>query len=362
MMKVYGSRVSYYTGKLEAYLRYRGVEYTRVPMPYNDQERIKRGAGAVQHPVIERDDGRWMSDTTPILLEFERELGPAPILPASPVVAFIARLIEDYADEWLWRSAMHYRWSYSLSRNLLGEILAEELHGNGPPLPKFILNRIIKRRQRLHFVRRDGVTDATWDHVEQGYFNALDGMGAMLAERPFLLGDAPSLADFGLMAPMFRHFSMDPVPEEIMRNRAPAVYEWVARMWNARATSEPQFLDTVPEDAAALLKEACETHLVQLAENARAYGAGANNFAMTVQGYGYSNLPVSRYRVWCLEQLREHFAALENADQGAVKALLPFEGADIMWREVDIAASDYDTDRQLPYGKAINVYGEGTPP
>lgn len=362
MMKVYGSRVSYYTGKLETYLRYRGVEYTRVPMPYNDQERIKRLAGAVQHPLIERDDGRWMSDTTPMLLEFERELAPAPILPTSPVVAFVARLIEDYADEWLWRSAMHYRWSYSLSRNLLGEILAEEVHGNGPPLPKFLLNRMIKRRQRLHFVKRDGVTDATWDHVEQGYLKALDGMSAMLAERRFLLGDAPSLADFGLMAPMFRHFSMDPVPEEIMRTRAPAVYEWVARMWNVRATNEPQFLDTMPEESAALLKEACETHLVQLAENARAYGAGASKFAMTVQGCDYINMPVSRYRVWCLEQLRECFASLNLADQDEVKAILPYTGADILWADKGVAASNYDTERRLPYGKAINVYSEGTPP
>ena len=24
----------------------------------------------------------------------------------------MSRLLEDYADEWLWRPAMHYRWSY----------------------------------------------------------------------------------------------------------------------------------------------------------------------------------------------------------------------------------------------------------
>ena len=60
-------------------------------------------------------------------------------------------------------------------------------------------------------------------------------MTAMLKPRPYLLGTAPSLADFGMMGPMLRHFGQDPTPVEIMRNTAPAVYEWVARVWNARA-------------------------------------------------------------------------------------------------------------------------------
>ena len=31
------------------------------------------------------------------------------IYPADPMLRFAALLIEDYADEWLWRPAMHYR-------------------------------------------------------------------------------------------------------------------------------------------------------------------------------------------------------------------------------------------------------------
>ena len=58
-MIVYGASVSYYTGKLEAYLRYKGISYERAS-PYPQAERIKREAGCIQHPVVERDDGRWM--------------------------------------------------------------------------------------------------------------------------------------------------------------------------------------------------------------------------------------------------------------------------------------------------------------
>ena len=37
------------------------------------------------------------------------------------------------------------------------------------------------------------------------------------------------------MGPMFRHFQQDPPPAEIMRSRAPGVFAWVGRMWNAKA-------------------------------------------------------------------------------------------------------------------------------
>ena len=47
MLSVYGSRISYYTGKLESYLRFRGIPYALRPTVGNE-ERIRAGAGAVQ--------------------------------------------------------------------------------------------------------------------------------------------------------------------------------------------------------------------------------------------------------------------------------------------------------------------------
>ncbi len=359
-MKVYGSRVSYYTGKLEAYLRYKRIPYSLHGMPYHDAKRLKEHVGAIQMPIVERDDGRWMSDSTPILFQLEKEHPDGPVIPEHPVVGFVALLIEDYADEWLWRSAMHYRWSYHYGRDLLSNILVDEVAAHNP-FPRFIIRRVIRFRQQHYFVKRDGVTKKTWDHVEQGYLNALDNMSAMLETRPFLLGNAPSIADFGLMGPMFRHFGQDPTPAEIMRDRAPQVYEWVARMWNTQMDDTPQYLSEVPEDGEPMLKEICETHLEQLIANATAYGRGAKHFELTVQNCHYTKLPVSRYRVYCLEHLREALAVLASADQDSVRALLPYSQAEILWAESLPAASGYDSDNMLPFGKAINVYGDGTP-
>ncbi len=72
MINIYGSRISYYAGKLETYLRYRSIEYQLLPMAHHARE-ILAGAGAVQSPTVKLEDGRWLSDTTPILAWFESQ-------------------------------------------------------------------------------------------------------------------------------------------------------------------------------------------------------------------------------------------------------------------------------------------------
>lgn len=354
-MKVWGVSVSYFTGKLEAYLRYKGIDYEMEP-PFRYRDRILPIVGAMQVPLLERDDGRWMSDTSPTILHLETEYPERPVLPEDPVVRFIALLMEDYADEWLWRAAMHFRWSYEHDRELLSRILADEVASH-LKAPRIARRWLFKIRQRLGFVVNDGVRKETWDHVEAGYYSALKNMETMLATRPYLLGDTPSIADIGFMGPMLRHFGQDPTPNAIMRRVSPAVFDWLSRVWNANATAGPaSFLTEVPEDARPMLKEIAETHMVQLRENARAWARGDEHFEMTVQGCHYIKLPTSQYRVWCLEQLRKHFAALEPASRDKVKALLPEPEFALIWEDKIAAPSNYDLENKAPFNKAINVF------
>jgi len=359
-MRVYGSRISYFTGKLEAYLRYKGLPY-RLVAHYRERSAILQNAGAVQLPTVQRADGRWMSDTTPMLQFLETEHPDPPVMPPDPVVRFIALLLEDYADEWLWRPAMHYRWSYAHDRELLSSTIVDELVTH-VAMPRFVKRRLIQTRQRVGFVIRDGVRKDTRSHVEGSYFAALDNLSKMLEQRNFLFGDAPSVADFGFMGPMFRHFGQDPTPAELMRNRAPAVYAWVARVWNAHAPQAgPSFVGEVPDETGPMLREVCETHLEQHRANATAYHAGRRRFPLVVQNCRYKSLPTSRYRVACLERLREIFAALGDGEQKRVRDLLPFPQASILWSSNPPAASGYDEERRAPFNQAINVYDRGLP-
>jgi glutathione S-transferase len=360
VIRVYGSRISYYAGKLETYLRYRGIKYELMPM-FDYAREIRAGAGALQSPVVQLEDGRWISDSTPMLAWFEAQRDGASIYPEDSGMRFLALLLEDHADEWLWRPAMHYRWSYRQDREHASGVLADE-QLSSLRRPRFAKRWGIARRQLGGFVRRDGVTAATREHVERTAMAAFDGLDAILAERPFLLGERPTIVDFGFVGPMFRHFAQDPTPAELMRQRAPRVYTWVARMWEARAQPDTaEILSQVDAPLAEVLREACETHLVQLRENAGAFARGATHFAQEVQGCRYERLPVSRYRVWCLEELRRHWQALDETTQSTLRAHLPEPGAAVLWDQEPVAQSGYDPERRAPLNRAINVFEDGVP-
>ena len=360
MIEVFGASVSYFTGKLESYLRYKGLPYVRRSI-YDRKREILDELGVLQHPVVRLPDGRWMTDTTPMLGWFENAHPANPVMPSDPVVRFLALLVEDYADEWLWRAAMHYRWSYEPDRALLSRLICDDQLAP-LPWPRPLKLRMVRLRQRVGFVVRDGVNSRTRAHVEAGYRAALAGMSAMLAGRPFLLGNAPSIADFGLMGPMLRHFGQDPTPAEIMRNEAPAVYEWVARTWNAQPPAEgPRFASEWPADGAGLLREVAETHLVQLRANAVALGEGRRRFDVTIQGCRYGSLPVSRYRVWCLEQLRGALEAVARERRGEIERWLGTAAMELLDGGKAPPASGHDTAGTVPFGPGLNVYGRGVP-
>lgn len=333
-MLVFGSKISYFTGKFEAYLRYKEIPYTFRALDLRHYAWVvPRRLGATQLPSVQLDDGRWMSDTTPMIAWLEPTHPHAPVFPEDPVQHFISLLIEDYADEWLWRPAMHYRWSYVADRHLAGTRLAQEIVVL--PLPLAMRRAIVSRRQRRLFVRGDGITGETRAHAEASVTRVLGCLEPILRTRPFVLGDRPTIADIGLMGPVWRHFVHDPTPARLMQETAPAVFEWAARIWNSRAgeIGERSLVDGIPGDLRPLLREIGETHLEALAANALAHQAGQPEHSFTVQDTTYHGVPTSAYRVWCLEQLRKRFEELSPEVAADTRAHLENDGCwEPLWR------------------------------
>lgn len=348
-LKLYGLSISYYTGKMEAYLRYKEIPYDFVVLNPDRMRLLKEKTGAAQMPAVELPDGRFMTDTTPMIAWFEEQHREHPVIPKDPVLKFVSHLLEDYAEEWLWRPAMHYRWSYKtdrlhLSRKIVDELLPDKFG------PAFLKRHFIRRRQHIEYVKRDGVDATTWDHVESIYLNTLDRLEAIFATRPYLLGDRPTLGDFGLFAPMFRHFAQDPTASDIMRQRAPGVFAWQARLWNARASSTPgQVLDGLPDDLHPILNDIGDAYLPYLNANALAWQAGKEHFDPVMQGVQYRSVPVSQYRVWCLEQLQQRAGEVPKESQEQLKTLLQARGIWDPLFELAKPASRYDEGNDAPF-------------
>lgn len=360
MLKVYGLKVSYFTGKMEAYLRYKEIPYEFCPMTAREfMYTIPEKTGAMQMPAAELPDGRWMTDTTPMIDWFETQHPGAPVLPADPAQAFLCRLIEDYADEWLWRPAMHYRWSYPLSAKLLARQISDAM-GRDIKAPGFLKRWRTEKRQKLNFVDRDGVTPETRAHVEGSYLNLLAMLEPVVQARPFLFGSRPTLADIGLMGPLFRHFSMDPTPGIIMRETAPGVMAWVYRVWNARASRlDDTLVNGTPEDLLPLLREIGETHLEALNANAIAWQAGRKHHGMTIQNTAYQNLQTSQYRVWCLQRLQAHYHALNDENLHGLAPVLEATGILEPLLRLDGIDSQYANAEHAPFGRqALPVFAD----
>lgn len=355
-IQVYGSAISYFTGKFEAYLRYKEIAYQRIPMTPFVRGTVGRRTGTTQMPAALLPDGRWMTDTTPMIAWLESQHPEPAVIPRDPLQAFASRLLEDYADEWLWRPALHYRWSHRgdallLSRRIVAEMMPRV------PIPGWLKRAGIRQRQLRRYVRGDGIGPGTRTHVESIYLRSLEQLDAIFACQPFLLGERPTLADFGFFASMFRHFGLDPTPGAIMQERAPHVFAWLGRLWEARASrTQGTLASGIPGAWSPILREVGEAYLPYLCANAEAWKTNARRFDVTIQGTRYHELLVSRYRVWCLEQLQGHFEALSGSARTGAMELLKTHGCwEPLWH-VAAPSSGYDPEGAAPFTRGLPVF------
>lgn len=320
--ELHGLKLSYFTGKLEAYLRAKGVAFRFVAMDTADFRHCARQTGVAQMPQLRTPEGTWLTDTTAIISGFEDEEAEPRFRPLTASGAFLSRLVEDAFDEWLWRPALYYRWAFEEDARLMGRQIARTMLAD-LPLPLWLRSHWITRRQRQEYLRADGVTPMNAPAIEGHYLAVLDLLEPVLAARPFLFGDRPCEADFGLFGPMFRHFSHDPTPAAILRERAPNVLAWTARLW--AATPEgllgSERAGDPPGDLDPLLRCIAADYLPYLAANLEAVANHAPRVSFESFG-GRFEIPASPYRAGCWLDLRRQFAALSPEDQSAVSARL----------------------------------------
>jgi len=322
--RVYVMDVSYFSGKVEAYLRYKRIPHTRIETHHALLlGTVFRHTGVAQVPAIELPDGTWLRDSTSILRWFEAAQPQRAIGADDPALAFLMDLIEDYADEWLWRPAMWWRWMPVGSAHNLGRRIAVEV-GHSQFGPVWLKARGFAWRQRRTWLWNDGMTHDNASVIRDIYTAQLAALEAILAGNPFLLGTRPSLVDFGYFASMFRHFFCDPDSGVIMRREAPRVTEWVARMWNASELPDASTTFAWPHGAGwdYILEDIAARYLPYVAQNAAAHAARRRTFDADLPGLSLPGSTTHRHRVACLADLRERFQSLEAADRE--RALAPF--------------------------------------
>lgn len=227
--RVYGMSQSYFTRKMTGYLAYKGIPYL-----------LRRFAGALPEaraagwpggiPAVRTPEGEYMWDTTPMIHHLELRFPQPSVLPPDPVQRFLCYVLEDVADEWLYRPAVASRWFFEENTRLAGWELARDVSFEVP----------VSGQQAFEMVR--GYTTATcapfgatpenvgsWlDEVLKPWLRAL---GALLEERPYVFGSRPSLADFAIFGGDAAHFANDPVCRRLMDEEGPALVKHTHRLF-----------------------------------------------------------------------------------------------------------------------------------
>jgi glutathione S-transferase len=243
-LTLWGSPHSLYTGKVRSYLIKKGAPFRELlPVDPRFQELAASVVRLPVIPVVETPEGDILQDTTEIIDHLEaRLLGPG-MVPETPVLRTIADLLDAFGCEYLLPAAMHYRWTYRAEQE---DFLQAEFGRVAHTGPDRAARREAGRSRMAYFngfLPMLGVSETSIPAIEESYLDLLDRLDIHFQACPYLLGGRPSLADFGLMAPLFAHLGRDPVPARLMKARAPNVFRWTERM-NLPGAFDGEFADS----------------------------------------------------------------------------------------------------------------------
>lgn len=337
---LYGSEISYFTGKVRAYLRWKRVPFQEVLSDAHVyREIIVPRVGFPVIPVVVAPQGETLQDTTEIIDELERRHGEPSIYPSTPAQRLAALLLEVYGDEWLVIPAMHYRWHRNRDWAIrsFGALNAphatpEEQAAIGAKRAEPFANAAVLLGGEPHMHAA----------IESSYESLLVELDRHFASHEYLLGSRPSIGDFGLIGPLYAHQYRDPKSGELMRKLAPNVVRWVLQMQQPAAPRSGDFLtnDEVPATLLPVLKRMMREQLPVLADSVRVLrewlaahsgervprAIGMHEFVLEGQR---GKRIVRPYSLWMLQRARDFYRGLDATDRKPVDTLLDSIGGDI---------------------------------
>lgn len=236
---LWGTPHSLYTGKARSYLIKKRVPFTeRLASDPRFLGEVVPAIGHMVIPVVETPDGELIQDTSAIIGHVEARVAEPVLHPAGPVQQVVAHFLDAFGSNYLLPAAMHYRWSYRAEQE---QFLCAEFARAVPAVMPYAQRQQMASAIMARFngfLPNLGVTPEAIPAIEQAYEELLDVLEVHFQSHPYLLGGMPSLADFGMMGPLYAHLARDPVPAKLMRTRAPNVARWTERMNQAELADD----------------------------------------------------------------------------------------------------------------------------
>ncbi|MCM5682211.1 glutathione S-transferase N-terminal domain-containing protein [Schlegelella sp. S2-27] len=332
---LYGAEISYFTGKVRAYLRWKGLPHDEVPADAQVyREVILPRVGFPVIPVVVTPAGETLQDSTDIIDALEHRHPGPPVYPPGPVQHLASLLLELYGDEWLVIPAMHYRWHHNREWAMqgFGELNAPAA---APDEQRRIGAKLAQPFAQAAVLL--GAEPSMHAAVEASYEALLGELDRHFARHSHLLGTGPSIGDFGLVGPLYAHQYRDPASGELMKRLAPRVARWVECMQRPGPPppASGAFLpgDEIPDTLLPVLRRMMREQMPVLEDSARRVAARMAGHpgeplprtlgmhAFELEGCQGQRI-VRPYSLWMLQRARDAYRALAPADRGRADALL----------------------------------------
>jgi glutathione S-transferase len=338
-LRLYGAEISYFSAKVRAYLRWKGLPFEEVSANRTVyQQIIIPHIGFPVIPVVHTPEGEWLQDTTDIIDALEARHPESGLRPPGAVQHLVARLFELLGDEWLLLPAMHYRWHHNR------EWALQAFGALAMPEATETEQRSVGERIAAPFAQAAemlGAEPAMHAAVEQAYLGLLHELNTHFTQHDFVLGEHASVADFGLYGPLYAHLYRDPASGALMKREAQAVVRWIERLGTARSQPPGAWPagDTLPETLLPLLARQMHEQMPDLAESAAHLQRwlaehpgepvprviGKHRFELE----GQTGQRITRpYGLWMLQRAREAYLATEGEDRLRADRLLAQVGGE----------------------------------
>lgn len=339
---LYGWHLSYFSGKVRCYLQHKRIAFADRPVDlWTLARRIKRRFGIPVMPVVVTADGEWLQDSSAIIDRLERDFPDHSVIPAQPVQRFAAYLVETWGDEWWIPIAMHTRWSYPENYPLFEHDAGKALL---PHFPGFVRRFAVGRVAALlrNYLPRVGIVPEQFAIMDGWTARTLDLLDAHFAIQPYLLGARPTVADFGLIGPMYGHLGRDPWPKRELIAPRKHLRAWIDRMARMPppATGRLQDADELPATLAPVLRLIVDEFLPMVeaidSEVAKALAAAPAQ-RLLPRGLGPITHPMGNARfqrtalpfvLWKMQRVLDVYRAMTPAEQGCVRAWLKTLGGE----------------------------------
>jgi glutathione S-transferase len=345
--RLFGAETSAYSTKMRSYLKYKAVAFDWVPRTQDNDAELRTLSRFPTLPVLVTASGFAVHDTTPMMEALEADSPEPSATPADATTAFLACVLEEYADVWLAKAAYHYRWTRKKDQRIAAARAIDDYYTREAPEDRKAAEDAAIETM-LGQMKAMGLEGEIGGLIEKSFKRFVKLLDDHLRKHLFIFGGRPSIADFAIAGQLIQMMK-DPTPAKIIEKDGEFVAKWCEFLQDPQPSGPFEALDDLKETLAPLFaEELASAFLPWAAENLENSLAGHETFEVTLGKETFQLAPL-RSAARSFRELRRKFVTGQTIE--ALKAFTDETGSTVYLLRPPRA--DQKPDQRAERGEAL---------